>query len=71
MDNIRFDFIEENCEKSNYVIRLNSEEIKLPLHVRNRIKGDRMTIKNLNGKKKISDILTDEKINYEIRKNIN
>jgi len=47
---------------SNNVIRLNSKEIKLPLIVRNRLNGDRMSIKNLNGTKKIKDVLIDEKI---------
>ena len=70
LGNNKLVIIEENCEKSNYVIRLNSEEIKLPLHVRSRKNGDKMFVKNMNGSKKIGDILTDEKINYEIRNNI-
>ena len=54
-------------EKSNYVIRLNSEEIKLPLYVRNRKDGDKIRIKNLEGSKKIKDIFIDSKINLRDR----
>ena len=49
-------------DTSNNVIRLNSKEIKLPLYVRNRRDGDRMEVKGLNGRKKISDIFIDNKI---------
>ncbi len=48
--------------KSNYVIRLNSKEIELPLIVRNRINGDKMEVKNLMGSKKVKDILIDSKV---------
>ncbi len=53
---------------SNYVIHLNSNEIKLPFHVRNMKKGDKMKVKNMNGTKKVSDIFTDCKIEKELRK---
>lgn len=49
-------------EKSNYVIRLNSNEIKYPLYVRNRRDGDSMILKGLNRSKKIKNIFIDEKI---------
>lgn len=55
--------------ESNDYIRLNSEEIKLPIIIRSRINGDKMAIKNLNGRKKIKDIFIDEKVNGELRKN--
>jgi tRNA(Ile)-lysidine synthase len=48
--------------KSNYILRLNSKEVSLPLKVRYRLNSDRMAVKNLNGTKKIKDILIDEKI---------
>lgn len=54
--------IEESNLKSNYVIRLNSKKIKLPIYVRNRQDGDKMEVKNLNGTKKIKDILIDSKV---------
>ncbi len=59
--------IEDTEEKSNYVIKLNSKEIKLPLHIRNRKEGDRIEIKGLNGSKKIKDIFIDEKIPSKYR----
>ena len=53
--------------KSNYLLRLNSKEITLPLKVRTRKEGDVMKIKNLNGTKKLKDIFIDEKIPLEKR----
>ena len=52
---------------SNYVIHLNSKDIKFPLHVRNYKPGDKMTVKNMIGSKKISDIYTDFKLSKELR----
>lgn len=49
-------------DKSNYVIRLDSSEITLPLYFRYRHDGDKMKIKNLSGSKKIKDILIDSKV---------
>ena len=54
-------------EDSNYVIKLNSKEIKMPLYVRSRKTGDKMLVKNLNGSKKVKDIFIDCKIPIEKR----
>lgn len=54
---------------SNYVTYLNSNDIKLPLYVRNYRLGDKMTIKNMKGHKKIKDIFINEKINLQERYN--
>ncbi|MCM1053373.1 MAG: tRNA lysidine(34) synthetase TilS [Ruminococcus sp.] len=54
--------VDSSSLTSNYVIRLNSKNLKLPLRVRNRREGDKMAIKNLNGHKKIKDIFIDLKI---------
>ncbi len=62
--------IKESNLKSNYIIRLNSKEIKLPIKVRSRQNGDKMFVKNLGGSKKIKDIYIDEKIPIEKRKEI-
>ena len=70
VNNYKFIYNEKTDLKSNYVIRLLSSEIELPLHIRNRKDKDRMEVKNLNGTKTVSDILTDSKIPYEKRKNI-
>lgn len=59
--------IKNNEEKSNFVIRLNSKEIKLPLYIRNRKNGDKIKVKNLNGTKKISSIFIDNKLSMQKR----
>ena len=66
----QFKFISNSNKKSNNVLRLNSNDICLPLHVRTRKNGDKICVKNLNGTKKVSDILTDEKIKYDDRCNV-
>jgi len=55
-------WIEDTEEKSNNVIKLSSEEVTIPFHVRTRKNGDKMEIKGLNGTKKIKDIFIDSKI---------
>lgn len=57
-----FQKIESSNQKSNDVIRLNSEEIRLPLKLRTRKNGDFIEVKNLNGTKKVNDIFIDQKI---------
>lgn len=49
-------------DKSNFICRLNSKEIKLPLIVRNKEDGDRISIKGMIGSKKVKDIFINEKI---------
>lgn len=60
--------IDDINDTSNYVIRLNSKEIKLPLYVRNKKDGDKIEIKGMEGHKKISDIFINEKIKINERK---
>lgn len=60
--------VENSQDSSNYVTYLDSNEIKLPIFIRTYQSGDKMTIKNMNGHKKVSDIFTDEKVNIEERK---
>lgn len=66
-------FIFKTIEKlegtNNYYCALNSEELKLPLYFRNRLDSDKMEVLNLNGTKKVKDILINEKIDITIRKN--
>lgn len=52
---------------SNFVTHLNSKDIKLPLHVRNCRTGDKMSVKNMLGSKKVSDIFIDFKLSKELR----
>ncbi|MBR1818323.1 MAG: tRNA lysidine(34) synthetase TilS [Bacilli bacterium] len=54
--------ISESQKKSNYEIHLNSKELALPLYLTTRKPGMRMEIKNLNGSRKVNDILIDKKI---------
>ena len=61
-DTFKITYNKESNDDSNYVIRLLSDEISMPLMVRNRKNGDKMAIKNLNGTKKVKDIFIDEKI---------
>ena len=61
--------ISDNNDKSNYVTRINSKEIKLPLYVRQRKDGDKMVIKNMNDSKKIKSIFIDSKLSKEQRDN--
>ena len=64
------EYTQETNDNSNYCIKLNSEEIALPIHIRSRKVGDKIKVKNLNGYKKIKDILIDEKINIALREEI-
>ncbi len=54
--------VSSNYDSSNFTLKLNSEEVKLPLYVRNRKDGDKIHVKGLNGTKKVSDIFINEKI---------
>ena len=57
-----FSKVDNINDKSNFVIRLDSSELTLPLYFRYRHDGDKMKIKNLSGSKKIKDILIDSKV---------
>lgn len=59
--------VDSSNDSSNFTIRLNSNDIKLPLYVRNRKNGDKIKIKGMNGTKKISDVFINEKIKKHIR----
>ena len=57
-------FLEYNGKSNgNDIIRLSSSEVQLPLIVRNKRNGDVIELKGTNGKKKVSDIFIDLKIN--------
>ena len=59
--------IENNDNNSNFCIKLNSEELSLPLYVRTRKEGDKIIIKNMTSPKKIKDIYIDNKLSKEER----
>jgi len=52
---------------NNFICRLDSSTVQLPLHIRNRKNGDKMYVKGMLGRKKINDIFIDEKIPLEKR----
>lgn len=60
------DHIPEKIDGNDFFI-CNEKEIELPIHIRNRNFGDRMTIKGMKGTKKIKDIFIDKKIPKEHR----
>ena len=53
----------------NDVCRLNSNNITLPLYLRNKKSGDYISLFNTNGTKKIKDIFIDSKLSKNIRDN--
>lgn len=59
--------LKESNLTDNNVIYLNSDELSLPLYVRNKKPGDKMLVKNMSGYKKIKDIFINSKINKEER----
>lgn len=59
--------IDECSSNSNDICRLSSSDIVLPLTVRTRKVGDKISLKGLDGTKKIKDIFIDEKISFEKR----
>lgn len=61
-------YVSETNLTNNFVCHLNSKNIKLPLHVRNKEDGDYIEILGLNGKKKVKDIFINEKVDIEKRK---
>ena len=61
-NNIVIEKVNNSDEKSNFVIRLLSSEITLPLILRHRENGDRIIIKNMQDSRKIKDIFIDNKV---------
>lgn len=59
--------IDETSDNSNFVCRLDSREIQLPITIRTRKIGDRMSIKGLNGTKKLKDIFINSKVDIQKR----
>lgn len=59
--------IDDTNSDGNDIMRLNSKDIVLPLRVRTRKNGDKMTIKNLSHSKKVSDIFINSKVPLDKR----
>jgi len=62
IDDIIITLVDNVDTDGNDICRLNSQNIKLPLYLRNKKDGDTIEVKGLNGKKKIKDIFIDSKI---------
>ena len=58
----KIEMIKKTSLNDNNVIRLNSADVCMPLHVRTRIPGDRIHVKNMDFSKKVNDIFIDCKI---------
>ena len=56
------EIVESVDSNGNDICRLDSSEVSLPLYVRTRKHGDKMSLKGMNGHKKVKDILIDSKI---------
>ncbi len=66
-NNHTIEIIDETTDHSNFVTKLNSKEIKLPIHIRTKKDGDKLVLKGLNKQKKLKDIFIDEKIPIDKR----
>ena len=66
-DGMAIEKVTDIDNNSNYVCRLDSNDIKLPIIIRTRNNGDTMKIMNMNGSKKVKDIFIDSKIPLEKR----
>ena len=60
--------IETSEIDDNFICRLSSKEVKMPLYARSRKDGDKMSVKGMLGSKKIADIFIDQKIDATERK---
>ena len=58
----KIEMIKKTSLNDNNVIRLNSADVCMPLHVRTRVSGDRIHVKNMDFSKKVNDIFIDCKI---------
>lgn len=59
--------VEDTSDNSNFICRLSSDEVVLPLTVRTRKFGDKMYVKGMDGSKKVKDIFINSKIKLESR----
>ena len=59
--------VSSSDDTSNNVCRIYSKDVKLPLRVRTRIDGDKISVKGMLGRKKVNDIFIDEKIPASLR----
>ena len=58
----KLEVVYDEESNNNFVCRIDTDEVKLPLYVRTRKLGDKMSLKKINGSKKIKDIFIDCKV---------
>jgi tRNA(Ile)-lysidine synthetase-like protein len=54
--------VDESKTDGNDILRINNDDVVLPLRVRTRKNGDRIKVKNMNGTKKVNEVLINAKI---------
>lgn len=59
--------VESTIDNSNNICRLSSDEVVLPLVVRTRKIGDKISLKGIDGRKKVKDIFIDCKVSLDSR----
>ncbi|WP_445492766.1 tRNA lysidine(34) synthetase TilS [Niallia sp. 03133] len=64
---IKVEYIKSRIFDDTESILLNPDVISLPLIIRNRRNGDRITVKGMNGTKKVKSIFMDEKVSIQKR----
>ncbi|MEG0825861.1 MAG: tRNA lysidine(34) synthetase TilS [Bacilli bacterium] len=62
VNGMNIEIVSKSNIDNNFICRLDSSLVKLPLHIRNRQNGDKMYVKGMLGRKKINDIFIDSKI---------
>ena len=62
IENLGKVFLTNEVGNSNYFLKINSNDISLPIIIRNRCEGDFIEVKNLNGRQKVKKIFIDKKI---------
>ena len=62
IENHKINIVEESDTDGNDICRLNSNNIKPPLYIRNKKEGDYISLKGTNGRKKIKDIFIEAKL---------
>ena len=65
--NIIIKKIDNTSKDGNDICRINSNNIEPPLYIRNRLPGDYIETKGLNGKKKIKEIFIEKKVPKHLR----
>lgn len=66
-NNHHIESVDSTEDNSNYICRLSSNDISLPITIRTRKLGDKINVKGLNGKKKVKEIFIESKVDLKLR----